>query len=282
MNIWIVDSESGVTILYKNSLGLKIDEDLVSGLLTALNLFSKHEFNQSGIESIDMSGLKWVYSQAQEFNLLFIAADKKETHAEILRSRLIVIKKDFLSRYAKTSSEWKEKWKGLVKPFKSFGDQIDEFMVQWKETEKIESYGILFDSLGVFQQILNICATVIEKYISGFRKERIYRNIENFYSRFMEAIQSDIDKELSKIKFSKDHGWNILNINVSIADPQTIPRVFLDIVKMMKNFIFYELGNEKALDAFSEELYPYLLNNWNQLQQLDLERPLFGIFLDHT
>ena len=282
MNIWIVDSESGVTILYKDSLGLEIDEDLVSGLLTALNLFSKHELDQSGIESIDMSGLKWVYSHAPEFNLLFIAADKKETHAEILRARLIVIKKDFLSHYAKTSSEWKEKWKGLVKPFKSYGDQIDEFMVQWKETEKIESYGILFDSLGVFQQILNICATVIEKYISGFRTERIYRNIENFYSRFIEAIQSDKDKELSKIKFSKEHGWNILNINVSIADPQTIPRVFLDIVKMMKNFIFYELGNEKALDAFSEELYPYLLNNWNQLQQLDLEKPLFSIFLNYT
>ncbi len=282
MNVWIVDSESGVTILYKDSLGLEIDEDLVSSLLTALNLFSKHELDQSGIESIDMSGLKWVYSHAPEFTLLFIAADKKETHAEILRSRLIVIKKDFLSHYAKTSSEWKEKWKGLVKPFKSYGDQIDEFMVQWKETEKIESYGILFDSLGVFQQILNICATVIEKYISGFRKERIYRNIENFYSRFIEAIQSDKDKELSKIKFSKEHDWNILNINVSIADPQTIPRVFLDIVKMMKNFIFYELGNEKALDAFSEELYPYLLNNWNQLQQLNLEKPLFSIFLNYT
>ncbi len=282
MNIWIVDNESGVTILYKDSLGLEIDEDLVSGLLTALNLFSEHELDQSGIESIDMSGLKWVYSHAQEYNLLFIAADKKETHAEIIRARLIVIKKDFLFHYAKTSSEWKEKWKGSVKPFKSYGDQIDEFMVQWKETEKIESYGILFDSLGVFQQILNICATVIEKYISGFRQERIYRNIENFYSRFIEAIQSDKDKELSKIKFSKEHGWNILNINVSIADPQTIPRVFLDIVKMMKNFIFYELGNEKALDAFSEELYPYLLNNWNQLQQLDLEKPLFSIFLNYT
>jgi len=282
MNIWIVDSESGVTILYKNSLGLKIDEDLVSGLLTALNLFSEQELDQSGIESIDMSGLKWVYNHAPEYKLLFIAADKKETHAEIIRARLMVIKKDFLSHYAKTSSEWKEKWNGSVEPFQSYGDQIDEFMVQWKETEKIGSYGILFDLLGVFQQILNICASVVEKYISGVRKERIYRNIENFYSRFMEAIQSDKDKELSKIEFSKEKGWNILNINVSIADPQTIPRVFLDIVKMMKNFIFYELGNEKALDAFSEELYPYLLNNWNQLQQLNLEKPLFSIFLNYT
>lgn len=282
MNIWIVDSESGVTILYKNSLRLEIDEDLVSGLLTALNLLSERELDQPGIESIDMSGLKWVYNHAPEYKLLFIAADKKETHAEILRARLMVIRKDFLSHYAKTSSDWKEKWKGSVEPFQSYNDQIDEFMAQWKETEKIGSYGILFDLLGVFQQILNICASVVEKYISGVKKERIYRNIENFYSRFMEAIQSDRDKELSKIEFSKDHGWNILNINVSIADPQTIPRVFLDILKIMKNFIFYELGNEKALDAFNEELYPYLLNNWNQLQQLDLQKHLFGIFLDHT
>lgn len=286
MNIWIIDALSGVTILYRNSLGLEIDADLVAGFLTALNLFSEHEVSQPdmkiGIESIDMSGLKWVYSHAPEYRIIFIAADIKETNAEILRSRLIVIKKDFLSQYAKTQEEWEENWKGLIQPFIPYGDNIEIFMSQWKKAEKVQSFGVLFDLMGVFQQILNLCIDVIEKHMSGGSKKRIYRNIKNFYSRFIEAIESKNDNELSKIKFTKEIGWNLLSIDVNKADPKIIPRVFLDIVKTMKNYIFSELGKKKALNAFSEELYPYILNNWNLLKELDLEKHLFTIFLNLT
>lgn len=286
MNIWIIDALSGVTILYRNSLGLEIDADLVAGFLTALNLFSEHEVSKPdmkiGIESIDMSGLKWVYTHAPEYRLIFIAADIKETNAEILRSRLIVIKKDFLSQYAKTQAEWEENWKGYIQPFIPYGDNIEIFMSQWKKAEKFQSFGILFDLMGVFQQILNLCIDVIEKHMSGGSKKRIYRNIKNFYSRFIEAIESKNDNELSKIKFTKEIGWDLLSIDLNKVDPKTIPRVFLDIVKTMKNYIFSNLGKKKALNAFSEELYPYILNNWNLLKELDLEKHLFTIFLNLT
>jgi len=49
MNIWILDSESGITVLYKPYMDLPIDEDLISGLLTALNQFTTYELKE-GIE----------------------------------------------------------------------------------------------------------------------------------------------------------------------------------------------------------------------------------------
>jgi len=60
MNVWILDSESGITLLYKPYMDLALDEDLISGLLAALNQFTTYEFQQ-GIESIEMGGLRWSY-----------------------------------------------------------------------------------------------------------------------------------------------------------------------------------------------------------------------------
>lgn len=94
MNIWILDSDSGITLLYKAFLDMNVDEDLVSGLLTALNQFTKMEFKQ-GIDSVDMGGLKWVYLEDKETSLLFIAADSKDVNSNILKGRLNVIKQEF-------------------------------------------------------------------------------------------------------------------------------------------------------------------------------------------
>ena len=41
-------------------MDLALDEDLISGLLAALNQFTTYEFQQ-GIESIEMGGLRWSY-----------------------------------------------------------------------------------------------------------------------------------------------------------------------------------------------------------------------------
>ena len=59
MNIWILDSESGITLLYKPYMDLSLDEDLISGLLAALNQFTTYEL-KTGIESIEMGGLRWL------------------------------------------------------------------------------------------------------------------------------------------------------------------------------------------------------------------------------
>ncbi len=66
MNVWILDSESGITLLYKPYMDLALDEDLISGLLAALNQFTTYEFQQ-GIESIEMGGLRWSYLEDKEY-----------------------------------------------------------------------------------------------------------------------------------------------------------------------------------------------------------------------
>ncbi|MCK4370817.1 MAG: hypothetical protein KAW03_07100, partial [Candidatus Lokiarchaeota archaeon] len=105
MNIWVMESDSGITLVYKPYMDFPINEDLVSGLLTALNQFTIVEFKQ-GIESIEMGGLRWVYISDKDTNLLFIAADSKDVTAETLRARLDVIRYTFIQQYAHKGNRW--------------------------------------------------------------------------------------------------------------------------------------------------------------------------------
>ena len=152
MNIWILDSDSGVTLLYKSFMDLLVNEDLVSGLLTALNQFTIMEFKQ-GLESIDMGGLRWVYIMDKEDNLLFVAAGPKDVNAEILRARLNVIRQAFVQEYFSEKEKIKKKWNGNVETYLPFKKIIDQFYSDWLAAETISTIAEFYDILGIFQQI---------------------------------------------------------------------------------------------------------------------------------
>ena len=44
MNLWVIDSDSGINLLYKSFMVAVADEDIVSGFLTAFHHFSMEEF----------------------------------------------------------------------------------------------------------------------------------------------------------------------------------------------------------------------------------------------
>ncbi len=104
MNIWILDSESGITLLYKAYMDLPIDEDLISGLLAALNQFTTYELKE-GIESIEMGGLRWAYLEEKDANLLFVATSEKNISSNMLRARLNIIMHSFLVIFVSNNRE---------------------------------------------------------------------------------------------------------------------------------------------------------------------------------
>ncbi len=166
-----MESDSGITLVYKPFMDFPVNEDLVSGLLTALNQFTIVEFKQ-GIESIEMGGLRWVYILDKETNLLFIGADSKEVSTDTLRSRLDVIRHTFIQQYAKEKNRWGSKWAGNVEIYKPFEKIIEEYYTQWKQAERITTVAEFFDMLGIFQQILNLVMNVIEVHLSKKKKEK--------------------------------------------------------------------------------------------------------------
>jgi hypothetical protein len=276
MNIWILDAGSGITLVYLSYRDLMVNEDLVSGLLTALNKFTVFEFKQ-GIESIEMGGLRWVYLEDKESNLLFIAADEKEVTADILKARLNVIKQTFIKEYVDTGIFKKNKWDGNTDPFEPFKEIIDEYYRQWKKAESITTLGEFFDILGIFQQVLNIIMNTMQKVM---QKDKILKKIANMFYVMKSNPDFQKDPELKKITFTVEDGFNIIDINPNNCDMVLVERHLIQLVKKTVQIIKNELSREEFVYYFLEEyLFNYLLNNLSLLNKLNLDSFLLKLFL---
>jgi len=274
-----MESDSGITLLYKPYMDFSVNEDLVSGLLTALNQFTIVEFKQ-GIESIEMGGLRWVYIQDKESNLLFIAADTKDVSADMLRSRLDVIRNTFIEQYLNDKAYWLNRWNGNVEIYKPFEKTIDEFYTQWKQAEHITTVAEFFDILGIFQQILNLVINVIESHLLPEKKEIIYNRIEEMFEHYAGHDYVRNNPELSKITFNRESGINIININPTNCDMFVVEKQIINLIRRIVDIIKSEEGFYSSLKYFIDEnIFDYLISNFSLLNELNLFRFLLQLFL---
>jgi hypothetical protein len=280
MNIWILDADSGITLLYKPYMDLPIDEDLISGLLTALNQFTTYELKE-GIESIEMGGLRWSYLENKESNLLFVATSEKNISSNMLKARLNVIMQTFLEQYvSKDLEKWKNLWKGNTEHFNPFKDVIDEYYSQWLTAENISTIAEYFDILGVFQQILNLLINVIEGHFTSDKKERTYNLIETMFANYLHHRYIQSNPELSKITFSRVSGINIINIDPTNCDMLVVEKQIINLIRRVTEMIKNEEGYYVTLHYFIEEnIFEYLISNISLLNELNLFKFLLQLFL---
>lgn len=280
MNIWILDADSGVTLLYYSHLGIVVNEDLVSGLLTALNQFSKVELKQS-IDAIDMAGLRWVYLEDKLTNILFIGADTRETTSDMVHSRLMVIKQSFLQGYIPTDPNWRDTWNGNIDRFRAFGEVIDEYYKQWIQAENITNIAEFFDILGIFQQLFNLLQSVVEEQGTDLEKMKVYDRLEYMFKEYKEYQFVKVNPELSKIEFSIQSGVNIISINPTNCDFIVVEKQLINIITNIVSILKQEIRpTSKLLDFFLKgTIFDYIFNSFNLLQELHLDKFLLQLFL---
>ncbi|MFX1375233.1 MAG: hypothetical protein ACFFA0_05425 [Promethearchaeota archaeon] len=266
-------------MVYKPYMDFPVNEDLVSGLLTALNQFTIVEFKQ-GIDSIEMGGLRWVYIQDKETNLLFIGADSKQVSGDMLRSRLDVIRHTFIQKYANSKNRWKDKWTGNVEVYRPFENIIDEYYTQWKQAERITTVAEFVDILGIFQQILNLVINVIEGNFSEKKKQSIYKKIEEMFNNYTELEIVKKNPELGKIVFQRKTGINIININPMNCDMLVAEKQIINLIQRMVEILKKEEGYFASLKLFIEEnIFDYLISNFSLLNDLNLFIFMIKLFL---
>ncbi len=279
MNIWILENNSGRTILFKSFLEFKRDEYLVSGLISALNQFTMSEFNDP-IESIDMGGLRWIYIQDLENNLLFVASDTKDINADVIRSRLNALKQAFMDDFVINQSVFNENWSGDLDIFQPFIKIIESYYYQWTQAEKVDIYAEFVDILGVSQQILNIIRRMLHYHILGEIQEIIYKGIEEVFEEFSQQQSALYNPELQKISFSRENGFNVVNLNPMNCDINILKSQILKLLEGVIRVIKKALGQDVSLHYFGKEnLFKYILNNIILLKRLKLDVFLFDLLL---
>ena len=276
MFIWII--RDGILIASKSFLDLPVREDLVTGLLSALNTFIVTEFNES-IESIEMGGLNWIYYYMEEEGLLFVAAEIKDVKIETVKSRLSFIKEDFMMEYVK-GKDWKD-WDGNINIYEPFEEKIEKFYNHWMIAEGLETYADLFDIIGIFQQLLNLIHKLIETQIDSNKRDRIIKSVEFYTRNFKKRVDILYSEELQKISYSSEKGFNIFDIdpskcNISIVKKQLM-NYFAEIIRTIKK----ELGQELSLLYFNEQkIFSFIFKNLALLKKYQLGDYILQIILN--
>lgn len=275
MNIWVI--KDGLKLVYRSYLDLPIKEDLVSGLLTALNEFVRSEFNQP-IDSINMGGLMWVYDHVEEHRLLFVAADTRNTKVDTLRSRLEFIKQMFMKQYLE-HQEWRE-WNGDTSLFKPFEETIDVYYANWQAAENLNTYAESFDYIRVFQEIFGLIRNVIDAQIDFRKKAKIIEQLEDLFKNFKKRMDITKIKEMDKVSYSKDGGFNVFDINPTNCDIVVVRKQLKNLLVQIVKIIKDQLGHDLSLNYFSDQkVFAYIFNNNVLLKKLDLESFLLQLFL---
>ncbi|MFX0020338.1 MAG: hypothetical protein ACFFAK_18035 [Promethearchaeota archaeon] len=279
MIIWILDSDSGVKLLYKSFLKTDADEDIVSGFLTAFHHFSMEEFHQS-LDSIEMGGLKWIYTLAQDYNLLFVAAGTKLIKTEILMGRLNAIKEAFIKEFELILLKRIKIWDGNIGIFAPFIKVIEDYYNQWEEVETLAQVADFFDILGIFQQILILIRNIIENKMYTKSKNLILNRIEEKFKSLRNQEVFKNQAEMKNITFSKKSWFNIIDEKLIRCDTILVIKylklLLTDIIDILKDV----KGNNLCLKYFSEEnMYAYLFNNMKLLKDLKIDTFLLELFL---
>jgi hypothetical protein len=279
MIIWIVESESGVKLLYKSFLKTDADEDIVSGFLTAFNQFSIMEFKQS-IDSIEMGGLRWIYIVEPKYNLLFVAASTKEMRTDILKTRLDVIKNAFIKEF---NPVWKKKgnnWDGNINIFLPFLKLIEDYYNQWEEVETLTQTADFFDILGIFQNIFIMIRNIIENKMYSKSKNEILDHVEKAYQTYQDQESCKEEPELKNISFSKESWFDIIDINLIKCDKELVIDSLKYLLSQVVNILREVKGDNLCLKYFREEkVYSYIFNNMELLKDLSLDMYLLELFL---
>lgn len=279
MIIWILDSDSGVKLLYKSFLKTDADEDIVSGFLTAFHHFSVEEFHQS-LDSIEMGGLKWIYTLEEEYNLLFVAAGMKNIRTEILMGRLNVIKEAFIKEFESILKKRRKIWDGNVGIFSPFVNVIEDYYNQWEEVETLTQVADFFDILGVFQQIFIIIRNIIEHKMYTKSKNIILNKVEKKFRNLKNHEDFKNQPELKNVSFSKKSWFNIIDEKLIKCDIELVINYLKALLSEIINILKIVKGNNLCLKYFSEEnMYAYLYNNLKLLKDLNLDTFLLELFL---
>ena len=279
MIIWILNSDSGVKLLYKSFLKTDADEDIVSGFLTAFHHFSMEEFHQS-LESIEMGGLKWIYTLEPKFKLLFVVADVKSVKTQILRGRLNVIKVAFLKEFEPVWIKKKKSWDGNMNVYLPFLKVIEDYYGQWEEVETISQVADFFDVLGVFQQIFIILRNILENKMYTKSKNLVLNKLEKEYYKVKKQEEYREQPELENITFSKESWFNIIDINLLKCEKEVIIKYLKTLLNETVQILNEVKGKNLCLKYFSEErVYSYIYNNMDLLKDLNLDMFFLELFL---
>lgn len=290
-HLWIMHKSTMSSLFYHSFAKSSLDGVLVSGLLSAFSIFSEAELGTKGIESIEMSGLRWVYARYPDLDLLLIVAGDKNNNSAMLRVRMDVIQKMFVTQFDWIENKEKD---GCVElsQFEPFHETLSTLSSQWEQADKLMDVGKLFDLLGVFQQIFIILIKIINDHVPKAKYAAVLTALKDISPSFItgetpqpsfrliELFFPKVNMEKQEIAFDKSLGMNVVGLNPIGLDFENLKSMFMIVMINYAQTIRLAVSESSWLPVFNHELRPYIFSKWDFLANLKLIREMLEIFLE--
>jgi hypothetical protein len=293
-HLWIIELKSSVLLFYHNYTGEKmLNEYIISGLLGALNSFSESELANQGLESIDMGNLRWVYLKDTEMNLLLVAAGAKTENAGLMTARLDVIRKMFIKEYKIVPEFWK---KGPIETsqFETFGPVMRTLQDQWQKADKVTDIGIIFDVLGIYQQIFIKLIQYINEHFTGLQLKLVLTSLAEYQTEVEKYLQDQevteeyrvltnfipiIDLKNFEIKYFGVQSTDVFGTEPVALDHKILRNVFSIVLQKFRNVIEDGVGETRWFKLLITEIKPILLQKWDLLEEMHMVKELLLKFI---
>jgi len=232
-------------ILYSKNFGkIKIDENLLSGFLTALDGFARGELQESGIENIDMGGIRWVY--LEDKGVLYVSASEKGDTPEMLLQQLMAISGSF-NQYFSINNDFSElNWDGNMHQFTPFNEILEQLIRDWEKAKKVQDAATMMDILDVFQQIITALGTSVN-------------------------LGSEFSLNIMEMAFEEESGsWDIEKL--AEVDQNDFRERLKNILQNFLILIKQTLGSEQLFKSIIRtHIYPILKNDWRRIRELNID-----------
>ncbi len=251
-SIFIIEKSSGRVVFSKQFGKIIIDENLLSGFLTALYGFASGELDQTGIENIDMGGIRWVYYENK--GVLYVSASEKEDTSEMLKSQLMGIGETF-SEYFNIDTNFEElQWDGNMHKFSGFKEILDQLINDWEKAKRVQDAAALMDILDVYQQIITALGTSVD-------------------------LGPEYSLNLTEMAFEAESGsWDIETL-AEIDQEEFKERL----KSILTNFIVIIKQTMQSEQLFKSvirtSIYQILKNDWKRIRDLEIDEFLINTFL---
>lgn len=294
-HLWIIELKSSVLLFYHNYTGEQmLNEYIISGLLGALNSFSESELPDQGLESIDMGNLRWVYLKDIDKNLLLVAAGAKTENAGLMTARLDVIRKMFIKEYKIVPEFWR---KGPIETsqFEKFGPLMRTLQEQWQKADTVTDMGIIFDVLGIYQQIFIRLIQYINDHFTGLQLKLVLTALSEYQTEVENYIQNEhvtdeyrvlynfiptIDLKSFEIKYFGVQSTDVFGTEPVALDHKILRTVFSIVLQKYRNVIEDGVGETRWLKLLINEIKPILIQKWDLLEQMQMVKEILLKLID--
>ncbi|NHI93337.1 MAG: hypothetical protein EAX96_12700 [Candidatus Lokiarchaeota archaeon] len=250
---FIIEKNSGRAIFSRKYSKITIDENLLSGFMSALYGFAQGELKETGIENVDMGGIRWVYVEGK--GLLFISTSEKTDDPLMLKSQLEQISEMFFETFIIKEDFSEVEWDGDMAMWQSFTPILDQLRDDWTKAEKIMEAAKLMDLLEVYQSI-------IDSFTSNVKLDNEFANLNIMQSAFQGGTEWDVEK-LAEVD-SEDLRGKL----------QYVLENFIVITKeaLVNNeeFFHYILYNS---------VYPIIIREWSRIKESKIDEFIINLLL---